>query len=786
MSEKTNGSQRKNTNSTLTREQRHLLLKSLVCAQINDEWTLLDEPEGLSQYGPPFINSGSQAPKAVGSHSETFPEFSQRPLILLDLFHSHLRRFPGLKGANVTYWQKRIVPFFEKVSKAVYSNCQERYELTNRRLLAFVATRYIATFWTRGIGLRGEGETKGPGRGEAGSEKWGVGKKWGKGTVKRGLERPVRPTKRDMAEVQALFGDEEDDEIVWQSAERNVNQLKKDWSAWKESIIESEDGLESTLLQLQTKSINNLPSEYRNAAIWVRRHVAWVLWSVFVQYPGGDDILSIIKLFHTLFPYWGAKQLLKIANAQKMIKAIIDMLLARPMGMVDSLAQRIFFAIMNSEISFINKTFLTPLRKEIKDDNLCTLIDQYVKNRTYEQRATILRDAREQNQDCLINILQDYGYDNVDEIRLWHKDFLSSPLRSNVDWAYPSASLEAKKMTAAFGRAPPNNIQAKQGALKFAQLKLYLRERLRRNDREKVLELGSGPLVPDIIKDSLEIVFYSLIYQIALNSDLSSRLGDLQRFVDDLIRTKTKKEDDLEDWIALCARHENSLYLFVHEIRDAVKPVFDWCQEALDYMATSSTQFWNLTNKKNASNVEIDLDQLLQDVKRGGDVDVDAVLEELEVLKTYTKWYKLEQVIQMQSEFVNIREDSVTKETKMPTKDRNNSIVQPSNNMKKRLDEKCDLLKILMERQGVEPDDGMVRNRSRGTEAGQLPWGFFAHDDILHQHTKASKNSAPLQYTVENRVTSQLPAIPHIRSLLPAFRRALRRKLPDWYTKATC
>lgn len=771
----------------LTAEQRHSLLKSLVCAQMLDEWALLDEPDGLKQYGPPFINNGTPAPESTGTQAEQYPEHTEKPIILIHLFHVHLRRFPGLKTAKVDYWRKRIVPFFEKVSQAVFSNSQERSELTGRKLLAFVATRYIATFWTRGIGIRGQGELRGAGKGEVGSEKWGVGKKWGKGTVKRGLERPVRPTKKDMDQIEQLFQDDKEDDIIWNTAGKNVKRLKRDWSAWKESIIESEEGLKQTLQLLETKSLNNLPSEYRNATEWVRRHVAFVLWTIFVQYPGGDEIMSIIKTIHTLFPYWGAKQLLKIANAQKMIKAIIDLILARPVGMVDSLGQRIFFAIMNNEIGYINKNFLGPLRKAIKDDKLCTILDTYVKTRTNQQRADILLDARNRNQDTLVSILDDGQFHDMDMILDWQQEFVASPYRSHLDWAYPAASLEAKKMT----NRPPSNLsesKSSSGAVKFAQLKLYLRERLRRRDREKVLEIGTGPLVPDIIKESLEIVFYSIIYEIALASDLSSRLGDLQRFVDDMIRVKSKKMDTLEDWIALCARHENSLYIFVHEIRDAVKPVFDWCQEALDFMALSTTDPSNPSNRK-AINVEINLDDLLLEAKQGGIINVDAVFQELRALERYSKWYKIDQEVQMRKEYTLIKEDSVSNVTILPKGQ--SSTLTPSASMKKNLDNvhTINLVKKLMKLQKVTWDDGIVRTDSRGTEAGELPWGYFGPDDILHQHylhPDEVDQVEPLQYSVDQRVTPIPPTMSHIRSLLPLFRQNLQRKLPNWVKKAQC
>jgi hypothetical protein len=768
----------------LTPEQRHQLLKTLVCAQMLDEWALVDEANGLQQYGPPFIDDDAAIPRNAGSHFIQSPEHAQSPVILLHLFQAHLRRFPGVHLAKPDYWRRQILPFFEKIAHSTFSNCQERSELSNRKILAFVATRYLSTFWTRGIGVRGKGELRGPGRGEKGSEEWGVGKRWGKGTVKRGLAHPVRPDQREQMAIEGLFSDA-GDELVWDTAGSNVHQIKRDWSAWKESIIESEKGLAKTLELLQVKSLNNLPAEYRNAAEWVRRHVAFVLWTVFVVYPGGEEILGIIKTVHALTPYWAIKQLLKIANAQKMIKAVIDLMLARPIGMIDSLGQRIFFAVMNGEISFINRKYLVPLRRAVQEDKICALLDKYVDTRTSEERSNIAKEARDRSCDTLLVILEKQGYGEMSKINDWQKDYLDSVFPSNINWAYPATSMEAKKLK----RAPAANTLADSttGALKFAQLKLYLRERLRRRDREKVLEIGSGPLVPEIIKESLQIIFYDLIHEIARQSDLSARLGDWQMFIDDLIQVKSNKQDELEDWIALCSRHENNLYIFIHEIRVALRPIFQWCQEALDYMALSTTDPGNPSDRK-AANVEINLDEMLAEAGMSADIDVSAIMKELDAIVQYSKWYKIEQEVQMRKEYVNIREDSVTKTTKLP-RNSQEAVVQPSQKMKACMHDPSTLIKQLMRKRGIAWDDGILRTKCRGTDVGDLPWGYFGTNDLLHQHygdDDESEERLPLQYAVDQRVSPVPPTSSHLRKLLPAFRARLEEHLPDWSAKAVC
>lgn len=542
------------TSVRLTATQRHYLLKLLICAEMHDEWSLLDEKDGLKQYGAPFVDGG-RTPSSVGQQSALHPEHTQKPMILLHLFHVHLRRFPGLDRAKVDYWRKQIAPFFDQLANSHMSNSVERSELTNRKLLNITATRYFSTFFARGVGVRGQDEQRGPGKGQPGSEAWGAGKQWGRGTVKRGLEKPLRPEAEDVTKIDALFGGGpeadashankggDDGERLWEAGAANSQRVRRDWSAWKESIIESEGGLDETLKQLETKFMNNLPDKYRNAAEWVRRHVAFVAWTLLVRYPGGDEIFAIIKTIHTLFPYWGAKQLLKIANAQKMIKAIIDLVLARPLGAIDSLGQRIFFTIMRAEIDKINKRLMTPLRKSIDDREACDALEDYTANRTVEQRGALLQQAHEQGCDVLIPVLEAYGYGRMQEVRAWQEEYARSVFFTNVDRAYPESCLEAKYLDQPSASVREQVQQASSGARKFAQLKLYLREALRRRDRKEVLSIGSGPLVPTLIRQSLEIVFYKLFYDIAQASNLSARLQDFQNFIDDLIRVKTQKKD---------------------------------------------------------------------------------------------------------------------------------------------------------------------------------------------------------------------------------------------------
>jgi hypothetical protein len=70
----------------------------------------------------------------------------------------------------------------------------------------------------------------------------------------------------------------------------------------------------------------------------------------------------------------------------------------------------------------------------------------------------------------------------------------------------------------------------------YQGLKNLLRSYAIRRDREQVEELIAEQNTPILIRATIAI-FYDVIYKIANASNLSARLGDVQRFLDDLIKT---------------------------------------------------------------------------------------------------------------------------------------------------------------------------------------------------------------------------------------------------------
>lgn len=773
----------------LTPVQRHYLLKALVSLQMQMEWSELEKLGGLTQYGHPFLRERPKLKRVKADIDDDFSkgdfadsaddpyanedaakrgENLQEPLILRHMFHVHLHPFPGLDKAPLKYWVKRIQPFFDEMAARNFSHSMERGETTSRHFYTLAFTRYLGGFFSRGVGVRGAGETRGPGRGEPGSERWGVGKQWGKGTVKRGLDKPARIDGKLMSKIDNLFEGKEGE--VWRRARKETTRVKSDWCAFKEFSIEQESGLEEVMSHLDIGNIKNLPPKYRNAEEYARMHAAYIFHTLFVTSPSADGIFSVLKGIHALFPYWGAKQLLRVANAQTMVQGILSLLLARPGG-AKSLVQRTFSYVIGKEATAIAKEYLAPLRKEINDDELVKKIAEYVKRGNRPEGRAIRARATRTNQDVLATILlysagTKLSSSKRDHVLDLHEAFAESPYRGSLNSAYPSNTPAGKKqgesLTWGVGRVEEGK------ARKYAMLKLYLRETLKRRDREQAIQVASGSLIPSIIKDSLETVFYKPFKEIAEVADLSGRLGDLQNFIDDLIQVKKSGDNELPAWIALAARHENSLYFLFHECAPIIQQFTDWLQVGADFMSLSTVDPQHPANRK-AKNIEVNLEELLQDDRLTED-DVQKVIAEIDSLASYVKWQKVWYELEMRKNFLLARPDAAPasglSEDDLPK------------GMKQKILDVDGLLCDLMEQEGIAVEQGIVRGTTRGTEMQNFPWAWFDAVDPLHQHIEGG-DAEPLRFRPQTATTT-LPSLNVTRKVLEPFQDCLISTMPAW------
>ncbi|KAK0535208.1 hypothetical protein OC835_002447 [Tilletia horrida] len=775
----------------LTAVQRHYLVKALSQMQMEKEWANLEHLGTLTKYGDPFAHERPKLKRLKAELDKSEKEYIAKleddpnaadgaevrdeagnfdapdsPL-LRHLFHCHLRTVPGLDGAPDKYFNERWQPLFDEAALRAFSHSEERAEVSKRRFYPILVTRFLGSFVARGVGVRGEGELRGPGPGDPGTEAWGVGKKWGAGTCKRGLAHPIRIDDRLMAKIDGLFEGAEGE--AWKRAGAEAKRVRTGWQQWKEQIVENETGLEETFNQLDIANMRNLPEKYRAPTLYARNFAAEYMRFFVVIQPGADELFSALKIIHMLFPYWGAIQLLRVANAQKLIAGILAILLARPAG-TPSLVQRLVSAIVGGQAKALDKKMIKPLRQVIDDTRITQAIDAYVKRGSWVEKATIKKEAHESHNDILTVILLRAQALPEQEIMELQDAYIASPFLSDIDLAYPAACLEESE------RRDPPQLSATDGplALKYARAKLYLRNVLKKRDREQAAAMANSSLIPATIKDTLNAVFYQAIATIAKHANLASRLADLQAFNNDAINVRMKSKNTPADWIALAARHEQSLYMLFHEMSSIIEPFAIWCQYGVDYMSLSTTDPLHPAND-DAKRIEVNVEALLSSSGLSPDEQRE-VIKEVDRLATYTLFSKVRAELESRRDYLSALPDAV------PASGLSKDDV-PTESMRQSIQNVDALLLSLLQSEGISPEDGLCRSPARGTEAQAYPWAYYdAPDPTGQQFTRERLDRAGLNPPrfEPHETSAPIPAMPATRKLLPAFARVIVEAVPDW------
>lgn len=764
------------TEIDLTPEHRHLLLRTLVMMVIQKEWEGLVHPRGIEMYGHPFEVGASTAKRhsllqfgsrRKGGAGMPVPDINdmEEPLILRHMFQVHLRPFPGLDAAPVSFWRKRIQPVTQMFANCDFSSPRECSEMVFIRTMSLIGTQYLGLYFARGVGVRGPGELRGPGLGDPGTEEWGVGKQWGAGTVKRGLDLPYSLTDDDLDQIDMLFDGSDRD--LWVRAGQDAARPDEAWSAFKETIIEKETGLEEMVSWLSVSKLGNLPIEIQETEEWVRNHVARAARWLLVESPSADDLFNFLRVAHTLFPYWPARQILHTANASNMVQLLLSLFLAQPAG-TKSLLQRIIGAGITKNANNVLKEYIGPLRAEIGEQMLIAKIESYVRHKHTAESERINAECDRTGNDILTTILLSPAEPRLDSgshpyVLDMQRCFAASPYRGSPDLAYPASTLAGSKQPPV-PRWDASSADAGK-ARKFALLKLLLRELLKKRDAERFADVLSSNEFANVLKDGLSIVFFQGFHAVAEVADLSERLHDVQKLLDDVISVRQGPDNSVEAWIALATKHHEFVYFFVHECAVVAQPLWEWAQAGVDYLSLSTTDPANPADAR-AERIEVNLEEMLED-ERLSNEDVEEIMDELDHLLEWSRWSKIRR------ELVRRRETllSFTPSASGLSKD-----VLPDH-MRSRVKDIDSLLKVLMKNDGAEPDTGLCDD-VRGSERKIVPWAYFDEVDPLGQSIRAEPPSENHYTTPGNIIVP--PSLSAMRKLVPLFRELLISKLPDW------
>ncbi|KAH9807467.1 hypothetical protein DFH28DRAFT_1006040 [Melampsora americana] len=384
------------------------------------------------------------------------------------------------------------------------------------------------------------------------------------------IDHPIELTSNEKQDVEARAAMDrarEKEHLRFKAeVEGRVRELDQYLRGFREELVKS-DGLSRVFGTIRkVDKVENLPIEYRKVIEWARISLASTVYQIFLGSDNSSSAFAQLKRMHGLMPYWAMRGVLRVSNPVAMIRGIIDLFLARPFG-ATSLLQRMFSSGLYEEIRELSED-AEKVAAKIADDRMCERVRHYV-SAPREIQEVLEADAKLEGLDIIAIILRSEG-----------SSFDASTLH-RIQRA--SKAYEAyKAMRDSLEDPESNQGPTDDDAWLFEDLHVYMRLLRRCRDKEQMIELIFEGTTSELLKDIVTI-FYAPLMQVYKAANISDSLADLQKFIDDLIKTVERAEEFafgdsqkiVQTFVDLVARHEGSFYNFVHEVHSKGAGLFD-------------------------------------------------------------------------------------------------------------------------------------------------------------------------------------------------------------------
>ncbi|CCM01571.1 uncharacterized protein FIBRA_03631 [Fibroporia radiculosa] len=329
----------------------------------------------------------------------------------------------------------------------------------------------------------------------------------------------------------------------------------------------AKDGLTHIFATIKvTEDIRKLPPNYQAVVEWARISLASTVFHQFVAADSASESFAGLKRIHGLMPYFMLKTILKISNPMAMIRGVLDLFLATPFG-GRSLLQRMFTGSLVEEVKAIEED-VDHVKEKIDDPIICEKIRQFV-YAPREIQSVYKADAAAENLHIFAIVL-----------RSGEAPVLSRAQIQRVMYAHRAHKEYLRYLESLQDSDDDSGPQSEEAWL-FEDLDVLAKLYSRLRDREQLIELIFEGTTADLLKDIITI-FYAPLAQVYRAASIADSLGDLQNFINDLIRTVEASEDlsqqdpakTVQIFIDLIKRHEQSFYNFVHKVHSKGEGLF--------------------------------------------------------------------------------------------------------------------------------------------------------------------------------------------------------------------
>jgi len=299
----------------------------------------------------------------------------------------------------------------------------------------------------------------------------------------------------------------------------------------------------------KTKNIQDLPPSLKKAVEWGRINFAFALHKQFVTLDTATENLNNLRRTHSMLPYKPLSLILRLSNPIGMVKGVLDLFLAQPFG-GKSLFQRILIANMHEESKALVKS-IDKLKEKIENKDICTKV---------------------------YNAIQTPRLSPPTEFKSHTDEVLSVLINADIKPMLPQQVLQSLCQ---------DDKEAKDQLKLIYQLWEHYG---RQKEQEIMLDLVFQGVTSDLLKEFIS-VFYQPLAHVYKSADISTTVGHIANFVDDLLRTIDEHNLSIQVFIDLVQRHEQMFYDFVYNVhtQDASQ-VFDELVGYVDSMFTFMAQ----------------------------------------------------------------------------------------------------------------------------------------------------------------------------------------------------
>ncbi|RCK67124.1 hypothetical protein Cantr_02474 [Candida viswanathii] len=338
-------------------------------------------------------------------------------------------------------------------------------------------------------------------------------------------------------------------------------QLTEDFDDFKAKMVMNPDMISSLFAELGANpDIKQLSPVLQTFNEWCKVEIAATIYQTFVSQDNSQEWFNKVRKFHRLFPYGILYQMLRVINPTTIISKVINLFLVElpswpwSSGHRGSLLSMIFIMLLNEDLS--------DFRKELVD--LEEKLDGYeVYVERIQNYTTLLIDA--------INTIRDEAGGGEDDMLM---TILStkvlSPALSNED----ARTLEEIETSYQHYQEISEKKDLAESEL-YMNLKQYWQIQVRCRDKDLIKQLWQEPELTELIKKFLTL-FYQPLMTIFAKSDIHIAFRGLQRFMDDLVATVSKINEEEIYYLdtfdiynklkALLDRHESVIWEFIHKI----------------------------------------------------------------------------------------------------------------------------------------------------------------------------------------------------------------------------